>query len=64
MWHIPEDCDDYQCPFCGHRVSDKQKKVLGGLIIGFIYGWKMALVVLGWFLKSEFTRPHIRPVSQ
>ena len=22
---------------------------IGGLIIGFIYGWKMALVVLGWF---------------
>ena len=25
----PEDCDDYQCPFCDHRVSEKQKKVLG-----------------------------------
>ena len=37
---------------------------LGGLIIGFIYGWKMALVVLGWFLKSEVKRLHIRPVSQ
>ena len=26
---------------------------IGGLIIGFIYGWKMALVVLGWFLKPR-----------
>ena len=25
----PEECDDYQCPFCDHRVSEKQKKVLG-----------------------------------